>query len=459
MLSGFMNFLRACFRPRSDRYVHSSSDAGGRQDGLLWYKDIGQHFNGEFSMAVVQANNLLEDQSQLESGCLSSHECGPYGTFVGVYDGHGGPETSRYINDHLFQHLKRFTSEQQTMSVDVIRKAYQATEEGFLSLVTRQWPMNPQIAAVGSCCLVGVICGGTLYVANLGDSRAVLGRAVKATGEVLAIQLSAEHNACIESVRQELQSMHPDDSQIVVLKHNVWRVKGLIQISKSIGDVYLKKAEFNREPLYPKFRLREPFKKPILSADPSITVHQLQPHDQFVIFASDGLWEHLSNQEAVDIVQNHSRSGIARRLVKTALQEAAKKREMRYSDLKKIDRGVRRHFHDDITVIVVFLNSNLVSKASSVKGPNLSVRGGGVTLPPRTLAPCSFRKRCKPYSLMYTVTLDWKLILAFCICVGTPKKRTRKEYKVQVLHCAKVVRLGEAGRGYYITSPGWSGTS
>ncbi|TYH88753.1 hypothetical protein ES332_D01G210100v1 [Gossypium tomentosum] len=329
MLSGFMNFLRACFRPRSDRYVHSSSDAGGCQDGLLWYKDTGQHFNGEFSMAVVQANNLLEDQSQLESGGLSSHECGPYGTFVGVYDGHGGPETSRYINDHLFQHLKRFTSEQQTMSVDVIRKAYQATEEGFLSLVTRQWPMNPQIAAVGSCCLVGVICGGTLYVANLGDSRAVLGRAVKATGEVLAIQLSAEHNACIESVRQELQSLHPDDSQIVVLKHNVWRVKGLIQISKSIGDVYLKKAEFNREPLYPKFRLREPFKKPILSADPSITVHQLQPHDQFVIFASDGLWEHLSNQEAVDIVQNHSRSGIARRLVKTALQEAAKKREMR----------------------------------------------------------------------------------------------------------------------------------
>ncbi|MBA0734493.1 hypothetical protein Gogos_018397 [Gossypium gossypioides] len=428
--------MRACFRPRSDRYVHSSSDAGGRQDGLLWYKDTGQHFNGEFSMAVVQANYLLEDQSQLESGCLSSHECGPYGTFVGVYDGHGGPETSRYINDHLFQHLKRFTSEQQTMSVDVIRKAYQATEEGFLSLVTRQWPMNPQIASVGSCCLVGVICGGTLYVANLGDSRAVLGRAVKATGEVLAIQLSAEHNACIESVRQELQSLHPDDSQIVVLKHNVWRVKGLIQISKSIGDVYLKKAEFNREPLYPKFRLREPFKKPILSADPSITVHQLQPHDQFVIFASDGLWEHLSNQEAVDIVQNHSRSGIARRLVKTALQEAAKKREMRYSDLKKIDRGVRRHFHDDITVIVVFLNSNLVSKASSVKGPNLSVRGGGVTLPPRTLAPCAMPlpKAMQAFdSLMYTVTLDWKLILAFCICVGTPKKRTRKEYKVKVI--------------------------
>jgi pyruvate dehydrogenase phosphatase len=37
-------------------------------------------------------------------------------------------------------------------------------------------------------------------------------------------------------------------------------------------------------------------------------VHELQPHDQFLIFASDGLWEHLSNQEAVDIVQNHPRN-------------------------------------------------------------------------------------------------------------------------------------------------------
>lgn len=73
--------------------------------------------------------------------------------------------------------------------------------------------------------------------------------------------------------------------------------------------------------------------------------------------------------------------------MKAALQEAAKKREMRYSDLKKIDRGVRRHFHDDITVIVVFLDSNLVSRASSVKGPTLSLRGRGVNLPAKTLAP------------------------------------------------------------------------
>lgn len=78
-----------------------------------------------------------------------------------------------------------------------------------------------------------------------------------------------------------------------------------MQISRSIGDVYLKKAEFNRAPLYAKFRLRDPIRRPILSADPSVSMHEIQPDDRFVIFASDGLWEHLSNQEAVDIVQNH----------------------------------------------------------------------------------------------------------------------------------------------------------
>ena len=68
--------------------------------------------------------------------------------------------------------------------------------------------------------------------------------------------------------------------------------------------------------------------------------------------------------------------GVARKLIKTALCEAAKKREMRYSDLQKIDRGVRRHFHDDITVIVLFLDSHLISRATS-NGPMVSVRGGG----------------------------------------------------------------------------------
>ncbi|KAI4375817.1 hypothetical protein MLD38_013641 [Melastoma candidum] len=383
-----MDFLGNCFRSRSDSSCWNWLDAKGRQDVLLWYKDTGKHLHGDFSMAVVQANNLLEDQCQLESGSLSLKQSGPRGTFIGVYDGHGGPETARYINNHLLQHLKRLASGQQSLSTDVIRKAFQATEEGFLSVVSNNWPLNPQMAAVGSCCLVGIVSDEKLYVANLGDSRAVLGRVAKASGKVTAVQLSTEHNANIESVREELCSEHPGDSKVVVLKNNVWRVKGIIQVSRSIGDVYLKKPEFNREPLYEKFRVDEPFQKPILSSDPSIITHQLEPCDRFVIFASDGLWDHLSNQEAVDIVNSHSRKGIAKRLVKAAQKEAARKREMSYVDLKKIARGVRRHFHDDITVVVVFLDSG-ISDSRSRRFGNVSVRGGGVNLPPNSLAPFS----------------------------------------------------------------------
>lgn len=63
--------------------------------------------------------------------------------------------------------------------------------------------------------------------------------------------------------------------------------------------------------------------------------------------------------------------------MKAALREAAKKREMRLSDLQKIEEGVRRHFHDDITVIVVFLNPKLVDN-TSLWGSPLSIRGGGL---------------------------------------------------------------------------------
>ncbi|KAL0316275.1 UNVERIFIED_CONTAM: putative protein phosphatase 2C 38 [Sesamum radiatum] len=335
--------VKPCWRPLVDddgtRRGRDGSrrggDTKGRFDGLLWHKDLGHHVDGEFSMAVIQANNLLEDYSQLESGPLSLLDSGPCGTFIGVYDGHGGPETSRFVNQTLFANLKKFASEHKEISANVIKKAFLATEEEFLSVVRQKWHIMPQIASVGTCCLVGVICNGFLYVANAGDSRVVLGREDKAVGAVTAIQLSTEHNANIESVRDELRTLHPNDSRIVVLKHKVWRVKGIIQ------------AQSQRS----------------------------VPHICFRWFV-----EHLTNQEAVDIVNSYPRRGIARRLVKAALRVAAKKREMRYSDLKKIERGVRRHFHDDITVVVVFIDQSSNHRPSP-RSCAVSIRGGGGGVP------------------------------------------------------------------------------
>ena len=67
-------------------------------------------------------------------------------------------------------------------------------------------------------------------MANLGDSRVVLGKKVGNTGGVAAIQLSTEHNANIEAIRQELKELHPNEPQIVAPKHGDGRVKGIIQV-------------------------------------------------------------------------------------------------------------------------------------------------------------------------------------------------------------------------------------
>lgn len=371
MWSWLKKIASACLGPvrryaRTRKGEDGGSDNGrGVTDDLLWSRDLGRHAAGEFSFAVVQANEALEDHSQVETG--------PAATFVGVYDGHGGAEAARFISDHLFAHLTRLAQENGIISEDVVRSAFSATEEGFLTLVRRTHFIKPMIAAVGSCCLVGVIWRGTLYVANLGDSRAVIG-CLGRSNKIIAEPLTRDHNASMEEVRQELISRHPDDSQIVVLKHGVWRIKGIIQVSRTIGDAYLKRREFALDPSITRFRLSEPLRRPVLTAEPSICTRTLHPQDKFIIFASDGLWEHLTNQQAVEIVHSNPRAGIAKRLVRAALKQAARKREMRYDDLRKVEKGVRRFFHDDITVVVVYIDhGSLQERDTSV--PELSVRG------------------------------------------------------------------------------------
>lgn len=104
MLGALMNLLSLCLKPfgRDSGNVELGSEG---REGLLWFRDIGHYASGDFSMAVVQANQVLEDQSQIESG--------PFGTFVGVYDGHGGPEAARYVCDHLFRNFQGFVFMQQ----------------------------------------------------------------------------------------------------------------------------------------------------------------------------------------------------------------------------------------------------------------------------------------------------------------------------------------------------------
>lgn len=88
----------------------------------------------------------------------------------------------------------------------------------------------------------------------------------------------------------------------------IYVVYFFFQVSRSIGDFYLKKPEFHRDPRYLQYGNHVPLKKAVLSAEPSIISRKLKSQDLFLIFASDGLWEHLSDEAAVDIVYNNPRS-------------------------------------------------------------------------------------------------------------------------------------------------------
>ncbi|MED6187080.1 hypothetical protein PIB30_072950 [Stylosanthes scabra] len=285
---------------------------GNYDDELLWDLELKPHTTGEYSIAVVQANSSLEDQAQVFTS--------PFATLVGVYDGHGGPEASRFVTNHLFSFIHMFSAEEGGLSEQVIKKAFSATEEEFL------------------------------------HSRAVLGRKAY-NNNVVAERLSTDHNVGVEEVRKEVEALHPDDDYVVVNANGVWRIKGIIQVSRSIGDVYLKKPEFdNNSIMFQQCVCPVPLKRAVMTAEPSILTRKLEAEDLFLIFASDGLWEQLTDEEAVEIVSRSPRKGIAKRLVRAALEAVAKKKEMRYEDLKKIEKGVRRHFHDDITVIVIYLD-------------------------------------------------------------------------------------------------------
>jgi hypothetical protein len=82
------------------------------EDEHLWFRDLaerelgssgqGDDPVGAISMAVVQANAPLEDQCQVLVG--------EFGALVGVYDGHGGPEASRFISQHLFPKIEGIKS-------------------------------------------------------------------------------------------------------------------------------------------------------------------------------------------------------------------------------------------------------------------------------------------------------------------------------------------------------------
>lgn len=76
------------------------------------------------------------------------------------------------------------------------------------------------------------------------------------------------------------------------------------QVSRSIGDFYLKDPKFEVPKGFTSFWGR--IKGPVIKTELSTFRRRLTNIDKFVIFASRGLWELVSNDEAVRMVQDRS---------------------------------------------------------------------------------------------------------------------------------------------------------
>lgn len=203
----------------------------------------------------------------------------------------------------------------------------------------------------------------------LADEGALLGPATKSpvssrAANWRAVDLSLDHNAREPREQDRLAQAHPDESGVVRENHpGVWYVRGRLQPTRALGDLYLKYGELNGKPRSREWGryLAPPHTPPYITATPETRVHTIDPkQDAFVILACDGVWDVLTSDEAVGIVAQHAGSydSAADALVTAALAKAAAQAHMSPQQLAGIGPGrSRRSLVDDLTVVVLWLDT------------------------------------------------------------------------------------------------------
>ena len=150
-------------------------------------------------------------------------------------------------------------------------------------------------ALSGACAIAAIVQSANVHVASVGDCRAVLGRKL-ANGTWTALPLSVDQNADNPAEVKRVKDAHPGEPSAILWK----RILGMLMPFRSFGDFYYKwkRKELNGLVTLPPNYLTPPY----VTAEPVITTHPLQEGDEFVIIASDGLWDKLSNEKAVQTV-------------------------------------------------------------------------------------------------------------------------------------------------------------
>ncbi|ORZ06622.1 phosphatase 2C-like domain-containing protein [Absidia repens] len=193
-------------------------------------------------------------------------------SFFAVFDGHGGSEVAKYSGEHLHHRV---------MDGDAFRenKVREALKQGYLGIDEdlRADPLQEHVPSGCTAVSALITKDNVLFVANAGDSRAVLcvsGR---------AIALSEDHKPTNDKETQRIKNAggHVEFG----------RVNGNLALSRALGDFEFKQ----RGDLSPE--------EQAVTAEPDVTEHRITEKDDFIIVACDGIWDCMTNQEAVNFVR------------------------------------------------------------------------------------------------------------------------------------------------------------
>ncbi|PKA62698.1 putative protein phosphatase 2C 2 [Apostasia shenzhenica] len=231
----------------------------------------------------------------------------PHMAFFGVFDGHGGSRAAEFVSENIGERILEGVMARREAYAGIgveeaVKNGYLKTDAEFLSLDMEG----------GACCVTAFVESGNLIVSNAGDCRAVI--SVSGTAEAL----TSDHRPSREDEKNRIESL----GGYVDCSRAVWRLQGSLAVSRGIGDSHLKQW---------------------VIPDPETRSIKIQPGCEFLILASDGLWDKVSNQEAVDT----ARSLCLDSHEKPSALSACK---------KLVELSTSRGSMDDITVMIVQLS-------------------------------------------------------------------------------------------------------
>lgn len=160
-------------------------------------------------------------------------------------------------------------------------------------------------ALSGSCALLSFYDSRSqiFRVACTGDSRAVLGRRNPQSGKWFATPLSEDQTGSNPNEEARMRAEHPGEPHVI----RNGRVLGQLEPTRAFGDAVYKWSRETQDKIKRHFFGKTPHQflqtPPYVTAEPVVTSTLIEPDKgDFVVLATDGLWEMLTNEEVIGLV-------------------------------------------------------------------------------------------------------------------------------------------------------------